>query len=93
MEEDIKKLKDAVTILLGYEGDYANGVDLGVILDQFIEEHQKLIDNIKSREPICPICKGKMSPVNYKGYYDSFSFWECDCDHFLDGKLSLGQYA
>jgi hypothetical protein len=34
--------------------------------------------NIKDN-PICPLCKKRMAVVEFKGYYDSFVYWGCDC--------------
>jgi len=30
--------------------------------------------------PICPICHAEMNVVKYCGYYESFAYWQCDCD-------------
>ena len=30
--------------------------------------------------PICPLCKQKMVVVEYKGYYESFCYWACNCE-------------
>jgi len=30
-------------------------------------------------KPICPFCRSKMKVMMYKGYYESFPFWNCDC--------------
>lgn len=31
-------------------------------------------------KPVCPVCKAEMRPRKYEGYYDSFDYWECDCE-------------
>ena len=33
----------------------------------------------KIQKPICPLCNKEMHVVKYKGYYDSFVYWECSC--------------
>ena len=43
--------------------------------------------------PICPFCKTEMEPVNYEGYYDSFSYWACECEEFPNVEKSYGEYA
>lgn len=29
--------------------------------------------------PVCPICKKTMWVEKFKGYYDTFKHWQCDC--------------
>jgi hypothetical protein len=60
------------------------------ILAQRVEYLEKLI---KSTKPICPICLTELKPFNYVGYYDAFSGYECNCNHFEDGENQHGQYA
>ena len=43
--------------------------------------------------PTCPRCKVVMTPINYCGYYDAFSYWQCSCNDFTDGKKESGMYA
>lgn len=33
--------------------------------------------------PICPLCNSEMFVETYHGYYDSFSYWRCNCDDGL----------
>ncbi len=30
--------------------------------------------------PVCPYCKTVMEVTRYEGYYDSLSYWACECD-------------
>lgn len=63
---------------------------------EFIKAAGELIVSAKSEirdKPVCPHCKGEMSPFNYKGYYDSFSGWQCECNEFEDGYYFCGRYA
>jgi len=34
----------------------------------------------KKQKPNCPYCKKEMIRVRYQGYYDSFDYWDCECD-------------
>jgi len=48
-------------------------------------------------KPVCPICNTQMRVDKYKGYYDEFNSWVCDCsdkdlEPYLDG-TSKGAYA
>jgi transposase-like protein len=38
--------------------------------------------------PVCPVCKEAMSVMRYRGYYESFVYWSCECD-----EDELGQYT
>lgn len=29
--------------------------------------------------PVCPYCGVEMTIQTYEGYYDTFSYWICDC--------------
>jgi hypothetical protein len=46
-----------------------------------------------SKNPVCPHCNKKMSPRYFTGYYDSFSFWECNCKKIPGADECSGQYA
>jgi transposase-like protein len=43
--------------------------------------------------PVCPYCKTKMKPFHYRGYYDSFVGWECECYEIPNAETQLGEYA
>jgi len=30
-------------------------------------------------QPTCPCCQTQMKPKVFKGYYDSFTCWTCEC--------------
>lgn len=68
-------------------------VDEGVAVEAMEKELEKLTASIATGSPICPICKSVMKPQNYCGYYDSFSYWECDCQEFPDARTWRGAYA
>jgi hypothetical protein len=65
-------------------------VDAAMLINELKE---KLIALEQTEYPICPFCKSKMEPVNYQGYYDTFSFWECNCLLFENGFKHVGAYA
>lgn len=68
-------------------------VDDGIEVEAMEAELQRLQGLIASGAPVCPVCKTAMKQNNYEGYYDSFSYWGCDCETFPDGKTWHGAYA
>jgi transposase-like protein len=73
---------------------YAAGLcDEGLEFDRMKEEIEALKLKLSSSKPTCPICCEIMKPVNYRGYYDEFSFWECGCDSFKEAEKQFGMYA
>jgi hypothetical protein len=43
--------------------------------------------------PCCPFCKAEMKPFDYRGYYDSFFGWECNCVEIPNAEIQCGRYA
>lgn len=47
--------------------------------------------------PVCPICHEKMEVIEFRGYYDTFNYWGCNCDsEALEHHIALswkGGYA
>jgi tRNA(Ile2) C34 agmatinyltransferase TiaS len=68
-------------------------VDEGVEVEMLQKELESLRRIIEDGKPICPICKRQMKPVNFKGYYDEFSYWECGCKKFVNGENVGGMYT
>jgi len=68
-------------------------VEEGMEFERMERELQNLKNTIKGNVPVCPHCMKQMNTVNYVGYYDSFSYWECNCGHFDDGRRATGAYA
>jgi len=68
-------------------------VDEGMAVEAMETELKKLRETIASGKPVCPICKCEMKQQNYNGYYDLFSYWECDCSDFPDGNTWNGTYV
>jgi hypothetical protein len=74
-------------------------VDEGLYIEELEKKYKELQDIISKNIPTCPVCKKNMTPQNFSGYYDSFSFWECNCEKFSDdilkkysGRNSHGAY-
>lgn len=65
----------------------------GIEFERLEKEVVELKLKLQSKKPICPFCLGIMDPINYSGYYDSFSYWDCDCEKFEKGFKSVGSYA
>jgi hypothetical protein len=43
--------------------------------------------------PVCPYCCSEMTPFHYRGYYDSFCGWECQCEKIPNAEIQVGEYA
>jgi len=61
------------------------------LLTSLLERNKQLKSLLSSKQPICPHCLKEMKPVNYKGYYESFSYWECGCVKLPGGEDATGQ--
>ena len=68
-------------------------VDDGMAVEAMEKELEKLTAAVASGSPMCPICKCVMKQQNYRGYYDSFSYCECDCAEFPGANTWNGAYA
>ena len=68
-------------------------VDDGITVEDLEREVISLRALVASKKPVCPICSKEMRPVNFKGYYESFSFWACECESFTDATEARGAYA
>lgn len=53
----------------------------------------KLTSVVESSKPICPHCKGNMTPKNHSHYYSSgfYAVWVCDCVEF-DSSIAESWY-
>ena len=70
-----------------------NMVDEAIYFEKVCTDLDVLKSEISKGKPVCPHCKESMREVNYVGYYDKFSFWECGCDNFKDACEQSGAYA
>jgi len=68
-------------------------VDDGVAVEAMEKELSELKAVVASGKPVCPICQSEMKAVNYKGYYEAFSFWECKCQSFSEAESQHGAFA
>ena len=68
-------------------------VDEGIAAEDLEEELAELKAVVASGKPVCPICRCVMKPEHYSGYYDSFSYWLCNCVEFPDAGTVKGGYA
>lgn len=59
----------------------------------YTAEIKRLQSLLASKTPVCPHCQAIMQPVNYRGYYDEFAFWSCNCEEFDNGEKQIGAYA
>lgn len=68
--------------------------DEGMEFERMEKEIVLLKEKLSSNKPICPICLSEMHSVNFAGYYESFSFWECECEKFETAEYEQhGAYA
>jgi hypothetical protein len=68
-------------------------VDDGIAVESIEKSLADLTAAVASGSPVCPVCQCVMKQQNYKGYYDSFSYWECDCKQFPDANTWNGAYV
>jgi tRNA(Ile2) C34 agmatinyltransferase TiaS len=68
-------------------------VDEGVAFEKLEKRCVELEKLISLNKPVCPFCKKELTPEQYKGYYDSFDYWGCDCDKLPDSKKWHGSYV
>lgn len=87
--QDLDKLlaetKDAGTYLMA--GDH---VDEGIAVEGLRQELIRLRAQVESGKPVCPHCKTAMAPTNYKGYYDQFPCWICECRELPNAESMVG---
>jgi len=68
--------------------------DEAMEFERMEKEIISLKEKLSSKKPICPNCLAEMKSINYTGYYDQFSFWECECEKFENADYEQnGQYA
>ena len=68
-------------------------VDDGIAVEAIEKSLADLTAAVASGSPVCPVCKCAMKQQNYQGYYDSFSYWGCDCVEFPGASTWSGVYA
>ena len=73
----------------------ANGkqIDADALKSLFSDMVKEAAAVNENSNPVCPICKSEMQKVNFNGYYDRFSYWECSCENFPGGRECSGAYA
>lgn len=47
----------------------------------------------KDDMPVCPMCQAIMHTEYYKGYYDEFTYWTCNCDELPYKEIQYGEFA
>jgi len=68
-------------------------VEDGIEVESMEAELATLRGIVSSKKPVCPICRTQLEQVNFRGYYDEFSYWGCLCESFPDGRNAPGAYA
>jgi len=85
---DKDKLENATTFLMG------NGfVDEAIELEKMVKELTELKNLVQSTKPVCPHCRTEMTPCYFNGYYDTFSYWDCECEKIPDQIETHGGYC
>ena len=64
----------------------ASLVDDGIAVEAMETKLQELQRLISTNKPVCPFCSCAMVPTTYKGYYETFSYWACDCNELTETK-------
>ena len=62
-------------------------------LQEALSSLQLKYDQLVLPIQICPYCKVAMEEISYKGYYDTFDHWECNCYELPNARTCLGAYA
>ena len=68
-------------------------VDEGIEVEAMQRELASLKALLGNDKPKCPFCLKLMEPREYRGYYDSFHYWECGCDVLPGADQWEGSYA
>ena len=71
--------KDKRNELLGLGGV---AVDAHQLIEELESKLQELTAKIANGEPMCPVCRSAMWPVNFSHYYSEgpFPVWFCKCE-------------
>jgi hypothetical protein len=67
-----------------------NTVDAGILIFNLLKEIKRL-ESINGM--ICPHCKQELKPHHFKGYYDEFACWLCDCEIIENAEVIKGSYG
>ena len=43
--------------------------------------------------PVCPYCKVTMRPQYFRGHYDSFHAWACECETIPAAEEVMGSFV
>lgn len=81
-------IDDAENLLLA-----SGKIDEGIAVADLQKEVVRLRALVQSTVPVCPHCKTTMVASTYKGYYDTFSYWECNCDTLPGAHVVKGAFA
>jgi tRNA(Ile2) C34 agmatinyltransferase TiaS len=70
-----------------------DGVEAAMYIRDLKSIIAKLTSVVESSKPICPHCKGNMTPKNHSHYYSScfYAVWVCDCVEF-DSSIAESWY-
>lgn len=87
-EEQEKALRHLATILMG-EGR----VDEGMLVEDLLSMTKGTLAKLSAEGPVCPTCREAMVRRTFKGYYESFSYWDCGCEDEVTGEIHKGAYT
>ena len=95
-KKDIKKYDILISHLYAHHG---KDEELDRLIEIIVDETREVVKSITplvEGKSICPKCKGELIPRYYKGYYDEFPYWECECygkDDFFTKDICKGGYV
>lgn len=79
---------------LSFQACSTGDCDIILILDEMIAQARANQATLRRKGPLCPFCKTVMERALYKGYYDTFSAWICECGDDIEATTTLsGSYA
>lgn len=76
---------------------FSSGCLLALALNGFVnlvfKESAMTMESKEVAMPVCPYCKVAMRPRHFRGYYESFYMWECDCKKVVGAKEKPGAFT
>ena len=68
-------------------------VDEGIAFEEMEAELAKLKKLLASKKNVCSKCQTELVARQFEGYYDSFAYWECNCETLENAVVCKGAYA
>ena len=64
-------------------------------VEEMFKRLNELEEVVAIKRPVCPHCLTEMKETTFKGYYDTFDHWSCECESFknIETQKRGGAYA